>query len=42
MRAKRREHPILLSEPVLTPEANREKIVELLFEKYKIAGGVFG
>ncbi len=28
------EHPILLSEPVLTPEANREKIVELLFEKH--------
>ncbi len=30
------EHPLLLSEPVATPEANREKIIELLFEKYKL------
>jgi actin-like protein 6A len=30
------EHPILLAEHALTPESNREKIVELLFEKYKL------
>lgn len=36
------EHPILLSEPVLTPEANREKIVELLFEKYKLPAVFLG
>ena len=30
------EHPLLLSEPVGGPEANREKIIELLFEKYKL------
>ena len=29
------EHPIMLAEHAATPESTREKIIELLFEKYK-------
>ncbi|KAA6401220.1 MAG: putative Beta-actin protein 2, partial [Streblomastix strix] len=30
------EFPILISEPVLNPETNREKMTEIMFEKYQI------
>ena len=36
------EHPLLITEPLLNPKHNREKISEILFEKYGIPALVFG
>ena len=36
------EHPLLLTEPILNPNDNREKISEILFEKYGVPALVFG
>lgn len=38
MRLKPEEHPIMLSEPSMNEKAVREKMVELLFEKYNVPG----
>jgi centractin len=31
-----KEHPVLIAEPLLNPQQNRQKIAKLLFDKYKI------
>ena len=36
------EHPLLITEPILNPNENREKISEILFEKYGVPGLAFG
>ena len=36
------DHPLLITEPLLNPKENREKISEILFEKYGIPALVFG
>ena len=36
------DHPLLIAEALLNPKDNREKISEILFEKYNIPGLVFG
>ena len=36
------EHPLLITEPLKNPKENREKISEILFEKYGVPGLVFG
>ena len=30
------EHPVLMSEPPLNPRQNREKMAEILFEKFNV------
>ena len=34
--AEVKEHPVLVTEPLLNPKKNREKIAKILFEKHKI------
>lgn len=36
------EHPILITEPILNPNDNREKISQILFEKYGVPALIFG
>ena len=36
------DHPLLITEPLKNPKENREKISEILFEKYGVPGLVFG
>ena len=36
------DHPLLITEPILNPKENREKISEILFEKYGVPALVFG
>jgi hypothetical protein len=38
MRLKPEEHPMMLSEPSMNEKAVREKMVELMFEKYNVPG----
>jgi centractin len=35
-------HPLLITEPILNPKDNREKISQILFEKYGVPGLIFG
>ena len=37
-----KEHPLLITEALLNPKENREKISEILFEKYNVPGLIFG
>ena len=34
-------HPLLISEPILNPKSNREKIASILFEKYNVPSLMF-
>ena len=36
------QHPLLISEPILNPKSNREKIATILFEKYNVPSLIFG
>lgn len=38
MRLETAEHPMMLAEPSLNTKAAREKMVELMFEKYNAPG----
>ena len=39
---KIQDHPLLITEPLLNPKDNRDKISEILFEKYNISSLIFG
>ena len=36
------DHPLLITEPILNPKENREKISQILFEKYGVPSLIFG
>lgn len=38
LRVTPEEHPVLLSEVVHNPKGNREKMIEIMFEKFKSPG----
>jgi len=42
LRVDPKEHPVVLTEPPLNPKVNRERMVQIMFDKFKVPGVYIG